>query len=96
MNNPKVTLPLKRDRKIWLYRYELSYAMGYTFMMQFTAMRARTWKAILGRGEGEELSEFVARYKEMNRKQINNTLNTKQNNQVQRDDGLPRGIYVGP
>ena len=39
--------------------------MGYTFMMQFTAMRARTWKAILGRREGEELSEFVARYKEM-------------------------------
>ena len=32
-----------------LYRYELSYFTGYTFMMQFMAMRARTWREILGR-----------------------------------------------
>ena len=31
----KVTLPLRRrERQIWLYRYELSYYNGYTFMMQ--------------------------------------------------------------
>ena len=31
----KVTLPLRRrERQIWLYRYELSYHNGYTFMMQ--------------------------------------------------------------
>ena len=28
------------------------------------AMRARTWRAILGRREGEALGEFVARWKE--------------------------------
>ena len=33
-------------------------------MMQFMAMRARTWRAILGRGEGEALGQFVARWKE--------------------------------
>ena len=46
-----------------LYRYELSYFTGYTFMMQFMAMRARTWRDILGRREGEGLSEFVARHR---------------------------------
>ena len=34
VTSDKVTLPLRRDRKVWLYRYELSYMTGYTFMMQ--------------------------------------------------------------
>ena len=51
-------------RALRLYRYELSYYNGYTFMMQFMAMRARTWRAIWGRGEGEALGQFVARWKE--------------------------------
>ena len=33
--SPKITLPLRRrERQIWLYRYELSFYNGYTFMMQ--------------------------------------------------------------
>ncbi len=61
---PKITAPLRlRSRKlIWIYRYELSHQMGYTFMMQFTAARAATWKKILGRREGETIEAFVSRY----------------------------------
>jgi hypothetical protein len=64
---PKIVSPLVRraSKTVWLYRYELSLRMGYTFMMQFTSARAETWRQMLGKKEGESLDDFVGRYKKM-------------------------------
>ena len=59
---PAMAAPLRRlqDKKIWIYRYELSKNTGYTFMMPFIGARAGTWREIL-RYPGS-LPQMVAEY----------------------------------
>ena len=44
---PKILEPLKRNVKVWIWRYELSYVNSYTFMMPFIGARSSTWKEII-------------------------------------------------
>ena len=39
--------PLKKPVDVWVWRYELSYNTGYTFMMPFIGARAKTWASLL-------------------------------------------------
>ena len=39
--------PLKKPFIVWVWRYELSYNTGYTFMMPFIGARAKTWASLL-------------------------------------------------
>ena len=39
--------PLKKPFTVWVWRYELSYNTGYTFMMPFIGARAKTWSSLL-------------------------------------------------
>ena len=32
---------------MWIWRYELSYANSFTFMMPFIGARSRTWQSII-------------------------------------------------
>ena len=64
---PEIAHPLTvlRKKKIWLYRYELSQNMGYTFMMPFIGARAGVWKDILD--YNGSLEEMIKSYgKKMN------------------------------
>lgn len=48
ITSPAIVKPLRLpQKKIWLYRYELTYFNGYTFMMPFIGARAGTWREIL-------------------------------------------------
>ena len=44
---PEILRPLKKKVSVWIWRYELSYHMGYTFMMPFIAARRKTSYAAL-------------------------------------------------
>jgi len=45
--DPEILKPLKKKVSVWIWRYELSYSTGYTFMMPFIGARSRTWKEML-------------------------------------------------
>ncbi len=59
-----------RHRFMWIYRYELTVANGYTFMMPFIGARAKTWRQIFeydGSKDvdgviGSGLKAMIARY----------------------------------
>ena len=36
---PDILKPLRKDVSVWIWRYELSYVNGYTFMMPFIGAR---------------------------------------------------------
>ena len=44
---PEILRPLRKKVSVWIWRYELSYQMGYTFMMPFIGARAKTWQSLL-------------------------------------------------
>ena len=35
------------NAQVWIWRYELSYANSFTFMMPFIGARSRTWQSII-------------------------------------------------
>jgi len=43
----EILKPLKKPFIVWVWRYELSYNTGYTFMMPFIGARAKTWAALM-------------------------------------------------
>ena len=47
--SPDIAKPItvRKERKMWIYRYELTLGTGYTFMMPFIGGRARVWEEIL-------------------------------------------------
>ena len=45
--SPSILKPLEMDVSVWIWRYELSYINGYTFMMPFIGSRSKTWKEII-------------------------------------------------
>ena len=44
---PVILKPLKKNVKVWIWRYELSYANSFTFMMPFIGARSETWREII-------------------------------------------------
>ena len=44
---PDILKPLSKDVSVWIWRYELSYVNGYTFMMPFIGARSRTWQKMI-------------------------------------------------
>ena len=44
---PGILKPLKKKVKVWIWRYELSYANSFTFMMPFIGARSNTWKDMI-------------------------------------------------
>ena len=47
--SPDIAKPItvRKERKMWIYRYELTLGTGYTFMMPFIGGRAHVWEEIL-------------------------------------------------
>ena len=44
---PSILKPLKKKVKVWIWRYELSYANSFTFMMPFIGARSNTWREMI-------------------------------------------------
>ena len=61
---PDILVPLKKSEvSAWVWRYELSYTNGYTFMMPFIGARSRTWKEIIW--YNGSLAATVSHYKNL-------------------------------
>jgi len=60
---PEILRPLKKKVSVWIWRYELSYHMGYTFMMPFIGARSKTWRSILH--YNGSLSSMVSHYRDL-------------------------------
>ena len=60
-----ILLPLKKQRSVsaWVWRYELSYTNGYTFMMPFIGARSKTWQEIIW--YNGSLAATVSHYKSL-------------------------------
>jgi len=59
----EILRPLKKKVSVWIWRYELSYQMGYTFMMPFIGARSKTWKSMLW--YNGSLSSMVSHYRDI-------------------------------
>ena len=60
---PEILRPLKKKVSVWIWRYELTYHMGYTFMMPFIGARSKTWKSMLW--YNGSLSSMVSHYRDL-------------------------------
>ena len=60
---PEILRPLKKKVSVWIWRYELSYHMGYTFMMPFIGARSKTWRSMLH--YNGSLSSMVSHYRDL-------------------------------
>ena len=62
---PDILLPLTNASSVsvWVWRYELSYTSGYTFMMPFIGARSKTWQEIIW--YNGSLAATVSHYKSL-------------------------------
>ena len=62
---PDILLPLTNASSVsvWVWRYELSYASSYTFMMPFIGARSKTWQEIIW--YNGSLADTVHHYKNL-------------------------------
>eukprot|EP00095_Tigriopus_kingsejongensis_P006885 maker-scaffold125_size330479-snap-gene-0.11 protein:Tk06885 transcript:maker-scaffold125_size330479-snap-gene-0.11-mRNA-1 annotation:"hypothetical protein" len=63
---PTILLPIKvlPKKQFWIYRYELTFTMGYTFMLAFIGARAKTWKQILPHYHGD-IPQMIQTYSQL-------------------------------
>ena len=62
---PDILLPLRNASSVsvWVWRYELSYVSGYTFMMPFIGARSETWQEMIW--YNGSLADTVHHYKNL-------------------------------
>ena len=60
---PEILRPLKKKVSVWIWRYELTYHAGYTFMMPFIGARSNTWRKILW--YNGTLDSMVSHYRDL-------------------------------